>query len=167
MNQLPDDNQVIAATFSIQLAIGGAMIALCVLIHGFALFGLNRIMRSEAATEHLKRLEALSFRGTLFTLCVVLALVLVHFVEIWAFAFLYDFLGALPTFEQALYISTISYSTVGFDDAQIAEQWRMIAAAESILGVILLGWSTAFFVRLLGRLESKPRAESGADATDG
>jgi hypothetical protein len=31
--------------------------------------------------------------------------------------------------------------------------WRLVAAFESILGVILLGWSTAFFIRVLSRID--------------
>ena len=163
MTNLPDDSQIIEATFSQQLAISAGMIALCVLIHGIALFTLTHAMRTKAAKERFHKLQPLSLQGTLFTLGVVLALVLVHFVEIWAFALLYGFLGALPTFEDSLYISTISYSTVGFSDSQIAVEWRMIAAAESILGVILLGWSTAFFIRVLGRLESDPSPAGDGD----
>ncbi len=159
MTDLPNDSQVIAATFSEQLAIGAGMIALCVVIHGLFLFRLSRAMRGKAASERLAHLDALSLRGTLLTLGVVFALVFVHFLEIWIFAFLYDYLGALPTFEDSLYISTISYSTVGFDDASIVKEWRMVAATESILGVILLGWSTAFFVRVLGLIESDRSGE--------
>jgi hypothetical protein len=114
-------------------------------------------MRSEIAEERIEKLEALSFRGTLFTLATVFALILIHFIEIWLFAFLFDYVGALDTFEDALYFSTISYSTIGYNDTSIAHEWRMIGALEGILGIILLGWSTAFFVRVLGRLESDPR----------
>ena len=31
----------------------------------------------------------------------------------------------------------------------------MIAASEGIIGVLMLGWSTAFFVRVLSKLESR------------
>lgn len=110
-------------------------------------------MLGERNRERFNRWRPLSFRGTLFTLLTVFALFVIHFVEIWTFAFLYDYLRAVTDFREALYFSTISYATIGYSDASIAEQWRMVAALEGILGVILLGWSTAFFVRILGRLE--------------
>jgi hypothetical protein len=157
MTNLPDNHQVMEATFNQQLAVGVGMIALCVLLHGVGLFTLQKAMRSEIAEERIEKLEALSFRGTLFTLATVFALILIHFIEIWLFAFLFDYVGALDTFEDALYFSTISYSTIGYNDTSIAHEWRMIGALEGILGIILLGWSTAFFVRVLGRLESDPR----------
>jgi hypothetical protein len=153
MNALPSDNQVIEATFNQQLAVGAAIIAVCVIIHGIALFTLQRIISSRRAGKRIHDAEALSFGGTVLTLSIIFALIFIHFVEIWLFAFLYDYLGALPNFQESLYYSTISYSTVGYNDEAISTHWRMVAALESILGIILLGWSTAFFVRFLNRLE--------------
>ena len=97
-------------------------------------------------------------------LLVVFALIFVHFLEIWLFALLYLVLVALPNFPDALYFSTFTYATVGYSDSAMAHEWRMIAALEGIMGVILLGWSTAFFVRILKRLEEEP--ESKATTTD-
>ncbi|MBY6216816.1 potassium channel family protein [Qipengyuania aquimaris] len=150
---LPDDTQVIEATFNEQLLVGVAMIALCVLIHGIGLFTIKTILTGETMRERVSSLRPLSFTGSAFTVLAVFAIIAIHFVEIWLFAFLYDYLGALPDFREALYFSTISYATIGYSDASIAEQWRMVAALQGVLGIILLGWSTAFFVRVLGRLE--------------
>lgn len=163
MNQLPSNEQVISATFNGQLAVGAGMIALCVVIHGLGLFTLSRLIRSESAERRIETLQPLSLLGAVVTLLVVFALIFIHFVEIWAFAFLYDYLGALYNFQEALYFSTISYATIGYSDASIAEEWRMVAALEGILGVILLGWSTAFFVRMLGRLEGRERGPRRED----
>ena len=137
------------------------MIALCVLIHGIGLFTLRRLVVGRNAQERFADLRPLSLRGTGFTLIVVFAIIFVHFVEVWLFAFLYDYLRALPNFQEALYFSTISYATIGYNDASIAEQWRMVAALEGMLGIILLGWSTAFLVRIIGRLESEDGTPRG------
>jgi hypothetical protein len=166
MTQMPIDNQVIDATFNEQLAVGAAMIAICVIIHGVALFTLQRLVSTRRVRTRFEELEALSFGGTLVTLAIVFALVFIHFVEIWLFAFLYDYLGALPNFQDSLYYSTISYSTVGYSDEEISHHWRMIAALESILGIILLGWSTAFFVRFLKRLEEAEPDRAPPRSTD-
>jgi hypothetical protein len=149
------DPHVISATFNEQLAVSAGMIALCVVIHGVGLFTLRRVVQSERAVERLKRMEALSLRGALVTVLVVFALIFVHFIEIWLFAFLYDFVGALRNFQDALYFSTSSYATLG-SDGPISHQWRLVGAIEGLLGIILLGWSTAFFVRVLNHLERDP-----------
>ncbi len=51
-----------------------------------------------------------------------------------------------------MYFSTITYSTTGYDDDLLAEQWRLVAAIEGMNGVLLMGWSTAFFVTGVTRL---------------
>ena len=157
--------QVISATFNEQLLVGLGMIAVCVLIHGLGLFTLRRLVRGSTPDERFRNLRPLSLRGTGFTLLTVFALIFVHFIEIWSFAFLYDYLRALPTFEEALYFSTISYATIGYSDAAIAEQWRMVAALEGILGVILLGWSTLLRRRIAParrrRLASQRQSSTG------
>lgn len=161
MNYLDNavDPRVFSATFSEQLAVGAAMIALCVIVHGLGLFTLGRLMHGERAEERLERMQPLSLRGTFFTLCIVFALFAVHFVEIWLFAFLYDFLGAVRSFENALYVSTVSYTTMGVSDGSIERHWRLVPAIEGLLGFLLIGWSTAFFIRVLNRLERDPRRD--------
>lgn len=136
-----------------QFAVSSVMVVCCVVIHGLGLFGLNRAVRTEAAIERLQRIDPLSPRGTMFTLAVVIAMLALHGIEIWLFALAYTALGAIPQFEPALYFSTISYSTVGYNDLHIAAQWRLLGAFESLLGIFLLGWSTAFFFRMIGRID--------------
>jgi hypothetical protein len=149
------NSEVLAATFNSQLAIGAGMLAVCVVIHGIGLFTLQRAMHTERMDERLRSLTPISLRGALFTLMIVFSLITLHFFEIWLFAFLYDMIGALHSFPEALYFSTISYATIGYSDASIHEQWRMVAALEGLLGVILLGWSTAFLIRVMGRLDGR------------
>ncbi len=138
----------------VQFAVSSAMLVGCVLVHGIGLASLNKAIRSEASIERLRHIEPLSPRGAVFTLGTVLALIVLHGIEIWAFALLYLGLGAVPSLEESLYFSTISYSTVGYSDLHIAKDWRLLGAFESILGIILLGWSTAFFFRMLGRIDA-------------
>jgi hypothetical protein len=137
----------------LQFIVSSLMVVACVAIHGLGLFGLNHAMRTETAVERLQHITPLSPRGGLFTLGVVIAMLALHGLEIWLFALVYVALGAIPQLEPALYFSTISYSTVGYNDLHIAEEWRLLGAFESVLGIFLLGWSTAFFIRMIGRID--------------
>ncbi len=137
-----------------EFAVSTFMVVACVAVHGFGLFSLSQALRTEAAVERLKRINPLSPRGAVFTLSIVLAMFALHGIEIWGFALIYWLTGAVPGFEDVLYFSTISYSTVGYNDTHILRDWRLVGAFESILGVFLLGWSTAFFFRMLGRIEA-------------
>jgi hypothetical protein len=87
-----------------------------------------------------------------FTLALVLALFVLHGFGIWLYAFLYEGLGAVADLETAVYFSTISYAGIGYDDRYIVPEWRLVAAIEGINGLLLLGWSTAFFVTIVARL---------------
>lgn len=139
---------------TLQFLVSSVMVVICVVIHGFGLFGLARALRTEAAVERMKRINPLSPRGVAFTLMIVVAILALHGIEIWTFAFTYLGTGAISGLESALYFSTISYSTVGYDDTHVTPDWRLLGAFESILGMVLIGWSTAFFFRMLGRIEA-------------
>lgn len=137
-----------------QFVVSTVLLVLSVAVHGLGLFSLSRLLRTEASVERLERLDPLSPRGAAFTLAIVMAIVALHGIEIWAYALAYLAVGAIGTLENALYFSTISYSTVGYNDTHVASAWRLLGAFESILGMILLGWSTSFFFRLLGRIDA-------------
>ena len=66
--------------------------------------------------------------------------------------------NALPDLESALYFSTSSYATIGYGDLVLPRGWRVLGAIEGANGVILLGWSTAFFVAIVGRIRLLERA---------
>ena len=136
----------------IQLLVSTIMVLITVIIHGGGLALLGHSLRSEVQAERAHHLAALSLRSMVFTLALVIGLFTLHGIEIWLYAFLYKALGAVDTLETAVYFSTISYAGIGFDDRSIEPAWRLVAAIEGINGLLLLGWSTAFFVTIVARL---------------
>ncbi len=130
------------------------MILLTVLIHGVGIFMLGRWLRIETREEAAENIHPMSLRGIAVTLGLVLGLFVLHGIEIFSYAVIYRAVDALPTFDQAIYFSTITYSTTGYNSEGLASQWQMIAAIEGLNGFILLGWSTAFFVTVIARMRS-------------
>jgi hypothetical protein len=135
-----------------ELATATVMVTLTVLIHGAGLYFLSRLLRIESHEEALAKIHPLSPRGLAVTVLIVLALFFVHGLEIWLYAFLYEALGAVHGLRNSVYFSTVTYGAIGYDDRAMAERWRLVAAIEGINGIMLIGWSTAFFVTLIGRL---------------
>ena len=129
-----------------ELGIATAMVVLTVAIHGFGLFSLTRLLRLESAEERSEHISVLSVRGLVATLMAVLGLFALHGMEIWIYAFLFVALDAVEGLRNAVYFSTITYGAIGYNDAAMAESWRLVSAIEGINGIVLLGWSTAFFV---------------------
>ncbi len=135
-----------------QLAVSALMVALTVFIHGSGIYALGRFLRIEAREEAAEDIHPMSLRGIAVTLALVLGLIALHGIEIWLYAFVFLALNAMPNFSEAIYFSTITYSTTGYDDEGFAQAWRMVAAIEGVNGVVLLGWSTAFFVTVVARM---------------
>jgi hypothetical protein len=135
-----------------ELALATLMVSLTVAIHGAGLHVIAKLLRLEAREEAHEHISPLSIRGYSITLLAILCLFALHGTEIWLYAFLYLWLGAVEGLREAVYFSTITYGAIGYSDAVMAERWRLVSAIEGINGIILLGWSTAFFITVVARL---------------
>ena len=137
-----------------ELALATVMVMLTVIIHAAGLYGLTRLLRMEQRAEDVAHVHPMSPRGVSATLVAIIGIFILHGVEIWLYAFLYRLIGAIETLRDAVYFSTITYGAIGYGDSEMAEEWRLVSAIEGINGIILIGWSTAFFVTLIGRMRS-------------
>jgi hypothetical protein len=124
------------------LAIGTLIISMTVVIHTFGLIWVTHFMNwltdKVRPQAHRSRLLAMN--------TVVIGIFAVLTVEVWLWAVAYDVLHVFGDFETALYFSTTTFSTLGFGDLVTSEQWRLLAALESVNGFLLIGWSTAYLV---------------------
>lgn len=136
----------------IELALATLMVLLTVAIHGAGLYALSRLLRLEELEEAQEHIHPLSLRGMAATITVILGLFVIHGIEIWLYAFLYLGIGSVEGLREAIYFSTITYGAIGYSDEAMAEKWRLVSAIEGINGIILIGWSTAFFVTLIARM---------------
>ena len=128
------------------------MVTLTVLIHGIGLVLLARLLRLEARQEDSGHMHPGSIRGLLMLLIAILSLVGLHGLQIWVYAFLYLWLGAITELREAVYFSTITYGAIGYSDDVMADEWRLVSAIEGINGILMIGWSTAFLIRTIGLL---------------
>lgn len=131
----------------IQLFIGTIMIIFTVISHAILL---DKLMRNVKKLSHaFSRLFKSSWK-TYFISFVVLYVFISHIIQIWMWAWLYlEISDELNTLEQALYFSTSSFTTVGFGDLVLNEQWRMLSTIEAANGFLLFGWSTAFIFEII------------------
>ena len=47
---------------------------------------------------------------------------------------------------------TITYTTTGYGDLVLPEQWRLVGGVEALTGILMCGWSTGFFIAIVNRL---------------
>lgn len=135
-----------------ELAVATMMVLATVMMHAIGLLLLGRLVRFGAREEEMFGIHPLSVRGVMVIVGVVLGLFVLHGSEIWLYASLYLELGAITGLRHAVYFSTQTYAAIGYGDEAIAPAWKLVAAIEGINGLLLLGWSTAFFVTVMGRL---------------
>jgi Ion channel len=125
------------------LGLGTVLISITVITHTFGLIALSRIM---VQIVHWARLHRHGLGKTLAMVATVFGLFMIHTVEVWTWAGAYLVLHAVSNFPDALYFSTVTFSTVGYGDITLSTQWRLFASLEGVSGFLLIGWSTAYLV---------------------
>jgi len=125
------------------LLLGTALIAATVVIHTVGLISLSHMIARLVLWFRLHRHD---FWRTLAMVATVLGLFAIHTAEVWLWAATYLRTGAVSDFQDALYLSTASFSTLGAERGPAAEPWRLLIALESVDGFMLIGWSIAFLV---------------------
>ncbi|MCB9983003.1 MAG: two pore domain potassium channel family protein [Rhodospirillales bacterium] len=131
------------------LIIGAILISVTVVIHAIAL---DRLMYTlEKLSNKMFLWFRMLWKAAMLTVA-VLGVFCAHIVQIWLWALFYLVVGCLPDFETALYFSTSTFTTVGFGDVVLDEDWRLISSFQSANGFILFGWSTAFIFEVMSKL---------------
>jgi len=136
----------------LELLVATTMILLTVIVHAVGLFLISHLLRVQRVDRDFEY-HPLSWKGFGLTLTMVLSLFVLHGLEIWLYALLFLWTDAIETLRTAVYFSTISYAAIGYSDAAINPRWALVAAIEGINGLLLLGWSTAFFVTVMQRFK--------------
>lgn len=82
----------------------------------------------------------------------VLIMFLASMLEAGLWAATYLSVGALTDPEEALYFSTVTYTTLGFGDVVMENRWRLLSSFEAANGIIMFGWTTALIVAVVQRV---------------
>ena len=88
---------------------------------------------------------------------VILIIIMATLIESAAWAATYIYVGSIQQFEEALYFSLVTYSTLGYGDVTLDGSHRLLSAFEAANGVIMLGWSTAIVVAVIQKVYTKSK----------
>ena len=135
---------------------GAALIFATTFIHaGFtaAILGSLRAMNVESWVDksHWSRSSVLS--------ALVLMLFLASVVEAALWASVYVYAGVIEGFEQAMYFSVVTYTTLGYGDITLESYWRLLGSFQAANGIIIFGWSTAIIVTAVQEIYFRERRE--------
>jgi hypothetical protein len=130
------------------VAVAVALLAACVIIQSL---GTLVLIHWLARARHFLESPSILIRvGMLVRLFV--SIVLLHLIQIGLWAAVFWQTGQLPTLEAAVYLSLVTYSTIGFGDVVLQPPWRVLTGIEGLTGILLMGWSTAFAFTVISHM---------------
>jgi len=139
-----------------KLLIAWSLMAVCVAIHaGGIASALRWARRQPLAGERF-------WWWTWLFVCVAGWVVLLHLAEITVWGLYYLWKGAISDLQSALYFSAVTYTTTGYGDVVLPEDWRLLGGVEALTGILMCGWSTGFFFAVVSRMyDSRSPTTSG------
>ena len=122
--------------------IGALLITATVVVHAAGTTGILHALKPKTGS-----LKIDSARQSLkIIVWVVLTLCVLHVLEIvlWALTYLAILPpGELGSFEEAVYFSFVTFTTLGYGDITLSEGRRILSGIEALNGILLVGWTTA------------------------
>jgi hypothetical protein len=134
-----------------EFCVAAGLIATTVAIQAlFMSIGVRAFRRAERRSS-----VTLVTRPTAVTVIWVLYLIVPIVLDVTLWAIFYR-LAVLPSFEESLYFSTVTFTTVGYGDIVLSPEWRQLATFEAMNGWIIFGWATALIIAVIQRLLVQP-----------
>ncbi|HEY4234913.1 MAG TPA: potassium channel family protein [Lacipirellulaceae bacterium] len=139
-----------------QLLLALALASVTVVLHAL---GTVHVVMPASGVWNRKQVSSDSRRPALTLTRLVSLLLVLHLIEMSAWAAAFTAAGVLPDFETSLYYSLKSYTTVGYGDVLPPNSWRLLGPIEAAVGVLMLGWSTSIIVAAVQRIYNSRAAE--------
>jgi hypothetical protein len=137
-----------------QLLATALLVAASVMIHAFMLTWLVQ------RTRHWPRLAEIGYLKSSWQMIRIAWWILVtHLTEILVWGWFYVAKGVFPDIAAATYFSIVTYTTVGYGDLVATTEWRILAGAEALTGILMCGWSAALFFSIVSQRHSRDTSE--------
>jgi len=133
----------------VRFALASLLVLATVLIHAACTAGTLGWLRKVASHGWVFRstvTRATVLGGVVFLMLMAACL------ESGLWALLYMAVGELTVWNDALYFSLVTFTTLGYGDLTLNEEWRILGAFQAANGVIMFGWTTALIVAVAQRL---------------
>jgi hypothetical protein len=127
------------------ILIGAFLIVITIVIHAWAMMFVLRGIHTKVRGWRLRLRESRIY----WIASIVLVMFLASLLEAFAWAVAYLLLNAVQSFEEAFYFSMVTYTTLGYGDVILGEQWRLLGSFEAANGIIIFGWSTAVIMAMV------------------
>jgi hypothetical protein len=140
-----------------KLLIAWCLMAMCVTIHAIGLtvaFGWMKRHTAPAVGQ--------IWPATWLLIRIAGWVLLLHLVQIASWAFFYAWKGGMPDMTSSLYFSAVTYTTTGYGDLVLPEEWRLVGGVEALTGILMCGLSTGLFFAVFTKVFRMNQEDSGA-----
>ena len=133
----------------IPLLLGSAMVVGNMVIQIFVLLLMVRMLmrRMPELPEH----GSVMFQTRALSV-LVLVLFLGHVLQFATWATLFFYLGEFGDWSTAFYHSTVNFTSLGYGDIVMSEQWRLLGGLEAANGVLMFGLSAGALLSIMNRM---------------
>ncbi len=122
------------------LLLGSAVFALTVVVQVIAVMALVGFLKRRG---RLDRLDFSFWYGTAALSGSMLILFAGHLLQVALWAGLFRWIGEFQDFKTAFYHSAVNFSSLGYGDIVMSDQWRLLGPLEAAGGILMFGLSTA------------------------
>jgi Ion channel len=130
-----------------KLLVAWLLMALCVMVHAMGMTAALRWVGRWSA-----RMNSQFWFSTWMLVRTAGWIILLHLVEIAVWAFFYAWDHGMPDLQSAFYFSAVTYTTTGYGDLVLPNEWRLVGGVEALTGILMCGWSAAFFFAVVSRM---------------
>ncbi len=135
----------------IQIAIGSLLLLMSILIAGASFW-----IMEWAFVHERKWLTRPPHRPKLILVMIVAALWILAQVTagVWMWAFAMMALGIFETLELSVYFALVAFTTLGFGDILLPQEWRLLGGMAAANGLLNFGLVTAILVEALRQIRT-------------
>lgn len=133
-----------------QIAIGTSMILITVFAAAALTVFIERYVRKLSHAENLTRTSRLFGALVGSTLAMTLSVTIAS----WLWALLLLLLDLFQDLESALYFSLVAFTTLGFGDVILTDNWRLLSGFVAANGFIVFGLGTAYILESISSADS-------------
>jgi hypothetical protein len=130
----------------LNIILAACMIVLTTAIHAGGMVLAMQVIKAEGAPSSKRLVRVYRISG------IVLLMFLASLMETLVWAITYLALNAIEGLEKALYFSMVTFTTLGYGEIVLDEQWRLLASFEAANGIIMFGWTTAIVIAAVQRI---------------
>ena len=133
----------------IQLAIGAALLLASIMIAGIS-FGLMEVVLDRLRSWLVRPPHAAKL---MVVLSVAATWILAQLtVGVWFWALSFRALDIFETMEEAVYFALVAFTTLGFGDILLPQEWRLLGGLAATNGLLNIGLVTAMMIETLRRI---------------